>query len=60
MTTAREMMKYRFVPVHAAAAAALVFVLQRFALNAGLETSLTWAFVFGLAAAGLAVMQANR
>jgi len=60
MTAGREMMKYRYVPIHALAAAALVFVLQRFALGATLDASLTWAFVFGLTAGGLATMQANR
>jgi hypothetical protein len=54
------MKNLRYICLHAAAAAAFVFVLQRFILNASLEASLLWALVFGGAAAGLAYSQANR
>jgi hypothetical protein len=54
------MTKYRLVPLHAGAAAALVFVLQRFVLGATTETSVMWAVIFGVMAGGLAIMQANR
>lgn len=51
---------WRAIILHTAAAAVFMFVLQRFALNASLETSLLWAIVFGGCAAGLATMQSNR
>ncbi|HKU06487.1 MAG TPA: hypothetical protein VJR30_10475 [Bradyrhizobium sp.] len=54
------MKNLRYIGLHAVAAAAFVFVLQRFILGASLESSLLWAFVFGAAAAGLAYSQANR
>jgi len=46
--------------LHAAAAMGFIFLLQRFVLNATLESSLLWAAVFGGCAAILATMQANR
>lgn len=54
------MRHWRYILLHAAAAAAFIFVLQRFVLNATLESSLLWAVVFGGCAAMLATMQANR
>lgn len=54
------MKHWRYVLLHAAAAAAFIFLLQRFALSATLESSLLWAVVFGGCAAMLATMQANR
>ncbi|WP_035981167.1 hypothetical protein [Bradyrhizobium sp. STM 3843] len=56
----RAMKSWRTIVLHTAAAAVFMFVLQRFALNASLETSLLWAVVFGGCAAGLAYMQSNR
>jgi hypothetical protein len=52
--------KWGFVAMHAAAAAAFIFLLQRFTLNASLESSLLWALTFAVCAAGLAYQQANR
>ncbi|WFU37817.1 hypothetical protein QA640_25520 [Bradyrhizobium sp. CB82] len=52
--------KWRFIAMHAAVAAAFIFLLQRFTLNASLETSLLWALTFAVCAAGLAYKQANR
>ena len=49
--------------LHSAArglAAAFIFLLQRYALSATLETSLLWAVVFGGCAAGLAYSQTKR
>ena len=52
--------KWRYILLHAAAAAAFIFLLQRFAMGATLETSLVWALGFAGCAAGLAFMQTNR
>ena len=52
--------KWGFVAMHAALAAAFMFLLQRFVLNATQETSLLWALTFAVCAAGLAYKQANR
>ena len=52
--------KWGFVAMHAAVAAAFMFLLQRFTMNASLESSLLWALTFGVCAAGLAYKQANR
>jgi hypothetical protein len=54
------MKNWRPVLLHTAAAATFIFLLQRFALSATLESSLLWAVVFGGCAAVLATMQANR
>jgi Na+-transporting NADH:ubiquinone oxidoreductase subunit NqrB len=54
------MKAWRYIALHAVAAAAFFFVLQRYTLNASLETSLLWALVFGGCAAGLAYTQSNR
>ena len=51
---------WRHILLHAVLAAAFVFLLQRYALSATLETSLLWAVVFGCCAAGLAYSQRNR
>jgi hypothetical protein len=50
----------RYMALHAAAAAAFIFLLQRYALNASLESALLWALTFGGCAAGLAYSQSNR
>ena len=54
------MKNWRYIALHAAVAAAFFFLLQRYALNASLDTSLLWALVLGVCAAGLATMQSNR
>jgi hypothetical protein len=51
---------WRYILLHAVLAAAFVFLLQRYALSATLQTSLLWAVVFGGCAAGLAYSQRNR
>jgi Na+-transporting NADH:ubiquinone oxidoreductase subunit NqrB len=55
-----DMKSWRYIALHTAAAAVFIFSLQRYALNASLETSLLWALMFGGCAAGLAYMQSNR
>ena len=52
--------KWGFVAMHAAIAAAFMFLLQRFTMSASLESSLLWALTFAVCAAGLAYKQANR
>jgi hypothetical protein len=52
--------KWGFIAMHSAVAATFIFLLQRFALNAPLESSLLWALTFAVCAAGLAYKQANR
>jgi hypothetical protein len=54
------MKSWHAVLPHTVAAAAFMFLLQRFVLGATLESSLLWAVVFGGCAAVLATMQANR
>jgi hypothetical protein len=54
------MKNWRYIVLHAAAAGAFVFLLQRYALSASLESSLLWAVTFGGCAAGLAYMQSDR
>jgi hypothetical protein len=54
------MKKWGFIAMHAAVAGAFIFLLQRFSLNASLESSLLWALTFAVCAAGLAYKQANR
>ncbi|MEA2899933.1 MAG: hypothetical protein QOJ84_5548 [Bradyrhizobium sp.] len=51
---------WRYILLHAVMAAAFIFLLQRYALSATLETSLLWAVVFGGCAAGLAYSQTKR
>jgi hypothetical protein len=54
------MKNWRYVASHTAAAATFIFLLQRYALNATLESSLLWALTLGVCAAGLAYSQSNR
>ena len=54
------MKNWRYIALHAVAAAAFIFLLQRYALSASLESSLLWALTFGGCAAGLAYTQSNR
>ena len=54
------MKNWRYIGMHAVAAAAFIFLLQRYALSASLESSLLWAITFGGCAAGLAYSQVNR
>ena len=54
------MKNWRYIVLHAAAAAAFIFLLQRYALGASLESCLLWALTFGGCAAGLAYAQSNR
>jgi hypothetical protein len=54
------MKNWRYIALHTAAAAVFIFVVQRYTLDASLETSLLWALAFGGCAAGLAYMQSNR
>jgi hypothetical protein len=54
------MKNWRYIALHTATAAAFIFLLQRYALNASLDSSLLWALTFGGCAAGLAYAQSNR
>ena len=54
------MKNWRYIGMHTIAAAAFIFLLQRYALSATLESSLLWALTFGGCAAGLAYAQSNR
>ena len=54
------MKNWRYIALHTGAAAAFIFLLQRYALNASLDSSLLWALTFGGCAAGLAYAQSNR
>ncbi|MBH5397958.1 hypothetical protein HZZ13_09170 [Bradyrhizobium sp. CNPSo 4010] len=54
------MKKWSFIAMHAAVAAAFIFLLQRFGLNASLESASLWALTFAVCAAGLAYKQSNR
>ena len=54
------MKNWRYIALHSLAASAFIFLLQRYALNASLETSLMWMLAFGGCAAVLAAMQSNR
>ena len=54
------MKDWRYIALHTVAAAAFIFLLQRYGLSASLESSLLWALTFGGCAAGLAYMQSNR
>jgi hypothetical protein len=54
------MKNWRYITLHAVTAAAFIFLLQRYALSASLDSSLLWALTFGGCAAGLAYMQSNR
>jgi hypothetical protein len=54
------MKHWRYIALHAVTAGAFIFLLQRYALDASLDTSLLWMLAFGGCAAGLAYMQSNR
>jgi hypothetical protein len=54
------MRNWRYVSLHASAAAAFMFLLQRFGWDAPLETGLLWALAFGGCAAALAYLQSRR
>jgi len=54
------MQTWRYIAMHSVAASAFIFLLQRYALNASLETSLMWMLAFGACDAVLATMQSNR
>ena len=54
------MKNWRYIALHSLAAAAFIFLLQRYGLSASLESSLLWALTFAGCAAGLAYMQSNR
>jgi hypothetical protein len=54
------MNNWRFIALHAVVAAAFMFLLQRYGMNASLDTSLLWALSFGACAAGLAYKQFKR
>ena len=54
------MKNWRYIGLHTVVAAAFIFLLQRYALSATLESSLLWALTFGGCAAGLAYAQSNR
>ena len=54
------MKNWRFMALHAVVAATFIFLLQRYALSATLESSLLWALTFGGCAAGLAYSQSKR
>jgi hypothetical protein len=51
---------WRYIGLHAAAAATFIFLLQRYGMSASLESSVLWAVSFGGCAVGLAYMQSNR
>jgi hypothetical protein len=54
------MRNWRYIALHALAAAGFMFLLQRYAMNASLDASQLWALTFGGCAAGLAYMQSKR
>jgi hypothetical protein len=49
-----------YIALHTAAATGFFFVLQRYAMNASLDSSLLWALGFGGCAAVLAYKQSTR
>ena len=55
-----QLKTWQLMALHAMAAAAFIFLLQRYGLNAPLESALLWALTFGGCAAGLAYAQSNR
>jgi hypothetical protein len=54
------MKNWRRIALHAVAAAAFMFLLQRYGMSATLDSSLLWALTFGGCAAALAYLQSNR
>ena len=57
---AAAMKTWQLMILHALAASTFIFLLQRFSLNASLESSLLWALTFAVCAAGLAYKQTIR
>ena len=57
---AAAMKTWQLMTLHALAAATFIFLLQRYGLNATLDSSLLWALTFGGCAAGLAYSQSKR
>jgi hypothetical protein len=57
---AAAMKTWQLMALHAGAAATFIFLLQRYALNASLDSALLWALTFGGCAAGLAYSQSKR
>jgi hypothetical protein len=57
--SAGSMQRWRYIGLHAVVAGAFFFMLQRYVLDASLDTSLLWALTFGGCAAGLAYMQSK-
>ena len=54
------MKNWRYIGMHAVAAAVFIFLLQHYVLHASLESCLLWALVLGGCAAGLAYSQSHR
>ena len=54
------MKTWQLMTLHAIAAATFIFLLQRYGLNASLESALLCALTFGGCAAGLAYSQSKR
>ena len=57
---ATAMKTWQLMALHAGAAATFIFLLQRYGLNASLDSALLWALTFGGCAAGLAYSQSKR
>jgi hypothetical protein len=57
---AAAMKTWQLMTLHALAAATFIFLLQRYGLNASLDSALLWALTFGGCAAGLAYSQSKR
>jgi hypothetical protein len=57
---AAAMKTWQLMILHALAASTFIFLLQRYGLNASLESALLWALTFGGCAAGLAYSQSKR
>ena len=57
---AAAMKTWQLMTLHALAAATFIFLLQRYMLNASLDSALLWALTFGGCAAGLAYSQSKR
>lgn len=55
-----QLKTWQLMALHAMAAATFIFLLQRYALNASLDSALLWALTFGGCAAGLAYSQSKR
>jgi hypothetical protein len=55
-----QLKTWQSMALHAMAAATFIFLLQRYGLNASLESALLWALTFGGCAAGLAYSQSKR